>query len=92
MTWGFLALSHLSTKVSLNTHGSTESEQKPHKHLTGTWQQLVAMGGISIIFCNNETELAAQWMTFSLLVAQLNRGRCTPRLPRSKEVVEPAEY
>ena len=41
-------------------------------------QQLLALGGISIIFSNNETDSEAQLMTFSLLVAQLARGEKRP--------------
>lgn len=59
-------------------------------------QQLLALGGISIIFSNNETDSEVQLMTFSLLMAQLARGRWDKALvsppARSKEATNPTEY
>lgn len=55
-------------KVQKMTKNNTKKPQEQ-------CQQLLALGGISIIFSNNETDSEVQLMTFSLLMAQLARGR-----------------
>lgn len=70
-----LALSNLSTNLSLKYTWKYRKRPKTIQKLTRTCQQLLALEGISIIFSNNETESEAQSITFWLLVAQLARSR-----------------
>ena len=73
-----------------------KNDQKQHRKPSQEHrQQSLALGGISIIFSNNETASEAQLMTFSLLVAQLARGEweealVIPSPPRSEEALEPS--